>query len=262
MTRRYRFALLGDPVSHSRSPAIHNEAFRLAGLEGEYRAIQADRARLERAIDQLRVQSMDGFNVTMPLKEPAAALVEVATPLGLLSGSINTLRLRAGQVEGHSTDAQAFASLLDEEMLGGGRPLLILGAGGSALAVLAAVADRDWETFLSARDLERARSVGARFEIEGLVPWGTAVEGAVLVNATPVGMSGESLPAGLVEAASALVDLPYGPAPTPAVVLAQRLQIPCVDGIEFLTRQAWWSFRWWTGVDVDFDALLSAARNI
>lgn len=261
MTRRLSLALLGDPVAHSRSPAIHNEALRLAGLEGEYRAIQADRTALERAVNRLRSGSLHGLNVTMPLKEPAAELADQPTPLGLLAGSINTLRLHDGQVQGHSTDAQAFAALIEEGKLDERAPLLVLGAGGSALAVLAAVERTKIETYLSARRIERARELAARFTVTDVVPWGRPVQEAVVVNATPLGMAGEKLPNGLVEAASALVDLPYGSGPTPAATTARSQGITCVDGIEFLTRQAWWSFRWWTDKAVDFNALLRVARN-
>lgn len=260
MEPRFDLALFGDPVAQSRSPAIHAEALRIAGLAGEYRAIRADRARLERGVDDLRAGKLQGINVTMPLKEVAARLVDVTTTAGQAAGSINSLRLIDGAVEGHSTDAEAFAELADQESFKEAGTVLVLGAGGSAMAVLAAIIDR--EVCLSARDMGKARlRARRRGGVSQVVPWGTAVDGALVVNATPLGMSGERLPDGVVEAASGLIDLPYGPARTPAVQTAERAGIPWVDGVEFLTRQAAASFRWWTGKVVDFEALLRVARN-
>jgi shikimate dehydrogenase len=95
-----------------------------------------------------------------------------------------------------------------------------------------------------------------------VVPWGVPVAGAVVVNATPIGMSGESLPDGIVDAAAGLVDLPYGPRGTPAITLATHLGLPFVDGIEFLVAQAGDAIRIWAGVEAPIPVMLRAARNV
>jgi shikimate dehydrogenase len=249
----YRFALIGDPVEHSRSPRIHAEALRLSGLEGSYLAMTTGTDALDAILGQLRTAELSGLNVTMPLKIEALRRSDRSTPEAAESGSANTLRAVDGQVEAHSTDVVAFRELFDA--MGHPGPMMILGAGGSARAALAA-----WErgsVLVSPRQRARARGL-AGVEV---VPWGTVVEGALLVNATPLGMQGEPLPAGVVEAATALIDLPYGRDPSPAVVSALEAGLPVVDGVEFLVRQAAHSFEWWTSKAIDWEALLATARN-
>ena len=86
--------------------------------------------------------------------------------------------------------------------------------------------------------------------------------GAIVINATPLGMGTEQLPASVLEVASALIDLPYGGSPTPAVMRARDLGIQVVDGVEFLVTQAVASFQWWTGVEVPQAVLMESARKI
>ncbi len=254
LTGPYRFALVGDPVAHSRSPAIHNTALELAGLQGSYITMRTDVKGLEAVLRDLRAGELHGVNVTMPLKTTALARSDIATPEALSSGSANTLRCRDGMVEAHSTDVETFSKLYST--LDIALPLLVLGGGGSASAAVASWPGE--RVIVSVRD--RTRSERLR-DVE-LVPWGVAVPGAVLVNATPLGMNGETLPEGVVETSAVLIDLPYGMGETPAVGTAHRLGIPFHDGLDFLAAQAGLSFRWWTGVAVDSDALVRAAKNV
>lgn len=240
---------------------IHTAALSEAGLEGEYRAVKADEPTLRKAVDDLREGALDGLNVTMPLKSAAAALADRLTPLARNADSVNTLRARDGLVEAHSTDAVAFHEIFDEAgLFGENAPILVLGYGGSARALLAAMERR--EVHVSGRSLDRAEALAARFVTARARDWGSPVGGAVLVNATPIGMRGERLPSGLLEAVSGLVDLPYGDRQTPAVEAAKMAGLPLVDGIEFLARQAAASFEWWTGRTVDSTVLAEAARNV
>jgi len=253
MSRFYRLALVGDPVEHSRSPVMQREALRLSGLEGDYELIRADRHVFVEVVERLRSGDLDGVNVTMPLKSDAFELADVVTDEA--RGSVNTMRNRKGQIEGHSTDVVAFAELFSVFA----DALLILGSGGSARAALTAWTGA--HVFVSARNSDRvaelAGPVGAT-----VVPWGTGVPGALVVNATPLGMSGEHLPEEVLNNATGLIDLPYGDLETPAVGYARAGNIRVVDGLEFLGIQAAASFTWWTGAVVDSMLLVETARNI
>lgn len=251
------FALLGDPVDHSLSPVMHRRALEDAGLAGRYETIRADNDRLRAEIDRLRRGETDGLNVTMPLKEDAARLCDRLTPEAERSGSVNALKAEGGLVVGHSTDVVAFSMLLSRW---GPSVLHVLGAGGAARAALAAEGRRD-VAYVSARRPEAAGALTERFEGTATLTWGSVVTGAVLVNATSLGMAGEELPDGLVPAASALIDLPYGPSPTPATRTARHIGTPVVDGIEFLATQAAAAFTWWTGEPVDSVRLAQEATN-
>ncbi len=261
MSQVYRLALLGDPVVHSRSPAIHAAALSLSGLTGEYKAITANQQVLEKTLTDLRSGAIDGINVTMPLKRIAFELADDTTSEGRLAGSVNTLkRSEGGLVLGHSTDAVAFREIFEDEGFKDLNSVLVLGAGGSAAAALAALGGRIG--YLSARTPGTAQALAETFDSVGVIPWGASVAGAVVVNATPLGMSGERLPEGVVDLAGALVDLPYADANTPATTEAMERGMLAVDGFEFLARQAAASFRWWTGENVDSAELAEIARNV
>lgn len=259
MSRPMHLALLGDPVAHSRSPAIHRAALKEAGLEGDYQAIRADVEVLQRVVDDLRSGLFDGLNITMPLKSAAASLADRSTPIAQTAGSVNTLRARKGLVEAESTDAVAFRQIFGNGRFPDGAHVLVLGSGGSAQAALAALDNS--QVYVSARSTERAEDLADRFAASGVVTWGATVDGAILVNATPLGMRGEELPGGLLRVSRGLVDLPYGSAETPAILAARAGGIPYVDGIEFLARQAAASFEWWTGRVIDLVVLVRAARK-
>lgn len=255
MGEELRLALLGDPVQHSLSPLMQGRAMEEAGVRGRYETILADVSRLQAELEAARRGQWDGLNVTMPLKRAAAEMCDVLTPEARRSGSVNTIKSEGDELAGHSTDVVAFASILSGW---GQAPLHILGAGGSARAALAA---SERPSYVAGRRLAAARELARDFDAAP-VAWGTAVVGAIVVNATPLGMGGESLPTGLLETASALIDLPYRSGATPAAGEARARDLPTVDGIDFLARQAAASFTWWTGRSVDSDAMAELARNV
>lgn len=258
MAPPYRLAVLGNPISHSRSPDIQNAALAAAGLDGEYVARLVDGPEMERVITELRSGKLDGVNVTMPLKGVAAALVDELTDDARRAGSVNTIvRQPDGELVGHSTDVTAMRRLWPVTWP---TPALILGAGGAAAAACLAATGRT--LYVSARRPGAVPALSNRLGVSLVeVPWGCAVAEAVVVNATPLGMKGDSLPPRVVPLASGLVDLAYGPEETPAVARAQEAGIPTVDGIEFLVAQAADSFRLWTGRDAPIDAMVAAVRN-
>jgi shikimate dehydrogenase len=255
-----RLAVLGDPISHSRSPAIHGAAMRHLGIDGTYEARRAGPAELATAIRELQDGALHGMNITMPLKAEAANAAGSLTDEAQTSGSVNSLRLSDGVVEGHSTDVIASLSVFAQPRFDTNAPILILGSGGAAAAAL--VGARGHVAYLSARNMTRATSLVERTGSEAnVVPWGTAIVGALLVNATPLGMHGEQLPMAQVEVAAGIIDLAYGDLPTPAIVRAEASGVAMMDGVEFLALQAASSFEWWTGMEAPFEIMLESARK-
>jgi shikimate dehydrogenase len=254
----YRFAVLGDPIEHSRSPDLHHAMLQLAGLSGEYLRIRADHIVLAETVEGLRSGEWDGLNVTMPLKEEAARLADELAPMAARAGSVNTLVRKGQTVVGHSTDCVAFRQIA-ADTFAQSSVFHVLGAGGSAAAALAALSD-DVTVYVSARRPEQADVIAGRHGAV-TVAWGTAVVGAVVINATSLGMKGETVPEAVLETASGLIDLPYGDRPTPAIREASSRGIEVVDGHEFLMRQAIESFHLWTGVSVGLSDLMGARRK-
>ena len=200
-----RLVLLGDPVEHSLSPAMHNAALAACGIEGSYEARAVDRAGLRTAMEEIRYGAIHGANVTMPHKEAAFRDTERPSSEALQAGAVNTLVADRGRVRGHNTDIIGVRQAWGEAGLPVGAPVLILGAGGAAAA--AAIALRTTEVRLAARNPDAARTLLRRIRVSGeVLRWGTPVEGSVVVNATPLGMAGETLPAGLLDEAVGLFE--------------------------------------------------------
>jgi shikimate dehydrogenase len=151
-------AVLGDPIEHSRSPAIHNAAMAYLGIEGSYVARRVEAGTLSGVIGELKGGSLDGANVTMPLKTEAAALADVLTEEATASGSVNTIRMRSRAVEGHSTDVVASVRAFTDERFNPSAPILVLGAGGAAAAAIIGAAGRERD--VAAREIQRATSRG------------------------------------------------------------------------------------------------------
>ncbi|CAN5784120.1 shikimate dehydrogenase [soil metagenome] len=249
----YRFALAGDPVAHSLSPAMQNAALRESGLEGSYELIRCDADGFRDLVARLRDGEFAGLNVTMPHKGIAHEVCDRLTTEAELAASVNTLRAVDGSIEGHSSDVVAFREAF--AALGGPSRMVLMGAGGSAHAGLAAFTG---EVLVWGRNRDRVEAFVADNAVSALE---RLPADYVLVNCTPLGMKGEEIPKGLLASAAGIIDLPYGREETPAVFSARAAGIPVVDGLWFLAVQAAESFRWWTGVEVGVGIMVYAARN-
>lgn len=249
----YRFALAGDPVAHSFSPAMHTAALRESGLDGSYELVRCDSDGFRRLVTRLVDGDFAGLNVTMPHKGIAHEVSRHLTPEAEASASVNTLRAHDGSIHGHSSDVVAFREAF--AAMQRSSPIVLMGTGGSARAALAAFSG---EVLVWGRSPIRVEKFVAD---NGGMVLGSLPPDYILVNCTPLGMRGEKLPDALLRPAAGLVDLPYAAHETPGVAAAREAGIPVVDGLWFLAVQAAESFRWWTGVEVGVDTMIDAARN-
>ncbi len=257
-----RLAVLGEPVAHSLSPALHTAALAAAGIPGEYVARTVDAHGLAGAVDELRHGELDGANVTMPHKHLAAELCDDLAATARRVAAVNTMVRVAGRVIGHNTDIAGVLHAWTWAELPRDAPVLILGAGGAAAA--AAIALQAGPVTLSTRRLEASEQLMERLRIDaGIVPFGHAVPGAVVVNATPLGMRGERLPPAVLEQAVGVFDMAYGPDVTPAIEHCRQRGLAHAEGTSMLLGQAVESFRLWVGrapLDAMRTALESAGR--
>ncbi|MEA2022908.1 MAG: shikimate dehydrogenase [Actinomycetota bacterium] len=252
-----KLVLLGDPVERSRSPAIQTAALAAAGIDGSYEAQRVDATGMVIAVDEIRYGRLHGANVTMPHKHLAFELADRVAEGALRSGAVNTLVRDRGEVWGHNTDVDGIRAVWAEKGLPDGAPVLILGSGGAAAAAVVALAEHT--IMVTARRPNAAASLLTRTRIDGAVqPWGTAVDGAVIVNATPLGMNGEAIPDGVLDGAAGFFDLAYGTDEAPSVARARTLGIPVTDGRDMLLAQAAVSFEIWTGVKAPIDVMRTA----
>ena len=255
-----RLAVVGSPVEHSLSPVIHTAALAECGIDGSYTVIDCDAAGFPQVLRSVRTGDLDGCNVTMPHKRLAHDLVDDHSPLARRAGAVNTVTREDHRLVGHNTDVTGIIRAAESAGLPGDIPVLVLGAGGAAAAALLAFEGR--RLALSARSPENAAAVAQSVGVDtDIIAFGTPVEGALVVNATPIGMKGETLPTGVLAGAAALFDMPYGATPTPASRTAWSLGRPVVVGEDMLLFQALESFRLWTGCEAPIGPVRSALRD-
>jgi shikimate dehydrogenase len=255
----FDLALFGDPVEHSWSPAIQQAALDAVGLAGTYRAVKVDAEGFRQGCIDLRKGRWQGANVTMPHKRRAAEETDERSVGAERSGSVNTIVVDGSRLVGHSTDIDGIQNVWREAGLSTAASVMVLGAGGAAAAALIALDTHD--LFISARRSEAVEQLSEVVDVAVRpVPWGTAVPGAVIVNATPLGMRNETLPPGLVEESAGLLDMAYRRGTTPAVRVADRAGLPYGSGTDLLLAQAVASFAWWTGLPAPADEMRVALQ--
>jgi shikimate dehydrogenase len=260
--------VLGDPVEHSRSPAMQNAAIRELGVDCIYAAFRVPALQLGAAVQGLAALGVIGANVTIPHKEAAALLCDTRSPEVIAAGAANTLLFRDGRIDGHLTDGLGMLDALrDAAIEPGGRPALIVGAGGSARAAAASLlAAGAGPVRLLARRAEAGRELAQALAPVGDVEVVSALPDGplgIVVHCTPVGGLAEleALPvaADALERMDIVCDFAYRAdgTPTPLIAAATTRGIASVDGLELLVRQGARSF----GLFFDRQAPLSVMRK-
>lgn len=278
----YRLGLIGYPLGHSLSPKLHTAALSAAGLAGEYRLYPIrpfpDGAPdLADLLTQMRQGQLHGLNVTIPHKETVIPLLDSLTPMAAAIGAVNTiyaLTPTTGQqtptLIGDNTDAPSFVADV-QRRLGdqfGARPLaLVLGAGGSARAVVYGLVDTGWSVVVAARQPEQATRLAQQYPTTAVTPipltpaaLASITDVKLLVNTTPVGMFPHTTACPWPEAlplppTAAVYDLIYNPAHTTLTQRAAAAGLPATTGLGMLQAQASLAFLLWTGTEVDFSTL-------
>ena len=254
--------IMGWPVAHSRSPALHGYWLKELGIDGAYVPMAVKPEDLRRALQALPALGFAGCNLTIPHKEEALRAVDEYEPSAKRAGGVNTVVIRAnGRIVGSSTDGFGFIAALRAELTGfnaASGPAVVLGAGGAARAIVAALLDEGArEVRLVNRTPERAARLAK--ELGGAVrgvAWEAREEAladaSLLVNATSLGMEGQpALELALDELPRDAVvnDIVYVPLETPLLAAARARGNRCVDGLGMLLHQARPGFAAWFGVE-------------
>jgi shikimate dehydrogenase len=263
MNREYRLAgVMGWPVAHSRSPVLHRFWLEQHGIAGDYVKLPVAPDRLERALRALKDLGLAGCNLTLPHKEPALRLVDAVSPAARAIGAVNTVTVRPdGSLYGDNSDAFGFIANLKAaapDWLGAAGPVVVLGAGGAARAVVTALLDEGVPLLrLVNRNRDRAAALaeaaGGPIEI---VPWDRRAEALgdarLLVNTTSLGMSGAlplDLPLDALPAAALVNDIVYTPLETSLLQEARRRGHRTIDGLGMLMHQGRPGFAAWFGIE-------------
>ena len=263
--------LLGHPVAHSLSPAMHNAAFAALGLPHHYETRDVEPDRLEDFVDALRRDDVLGANVTIPHKERVLRYLDEAGKEARRVSAVNTIVRRGARLTGENTDVYGFERAISEPAPGkklfAGGTVLLLGAGGAARACAVVLLERGNEVQVASRTRARAEQLAAGIDVDGRRPtavrWPTpsdlaAVDG--VVNATPLGLHGEDPLAGMeIHERLRVVDLVPTAAMTPLVKRARAVKNGVVvDGLSMLLYQAARSFTLWTGREAPLAVMRAA----
>jgi shikimate dehydrogenase len=256
-----RFAVVGDPVTHSRSPAIHNAAFEVLGIDAafDFRRVPFDG--FADVVEDLRSGTLDGVSVTMPHKHNAYDATDRLSEEAIRTGAVNTIVVEDGRLVGYNTDIAGVEHALCGFEDASDAPVLILGYGGAAAAALVAAEGR--QIHVSGRDDSKAHLLIQRVGVQALTTaWGAPVPMATVINATPLGMAGEHLPDGVIERAGGFLDMTYGAQRSPSYSNALALGVPAADGLTMLVGQACKAFELFTGEIPSILVMEQAARDL
>lgn len=241
--------VIGDPITQSKSPAIHQFWMRSLGIDGEYRGHRVTRAELPAYLADRRADpAWRGCNVTMPLKLDALLLADIATDRATAAGAANLLVRRDSQLIAENTDVGAVRDLVAPLVTAGkANPITLLGNGGAARAVLLALRLLGaGPIILQARDMAEATSLAVEFRLEQRPQrFDAPVDSKGLINATPLGMTGVAptwIDIAGMPADGWVLDLVSDPLPTPLLAGAAARGLAIIDGLSVLVEQAADSF--------------------
>ena len=255
------YCIIGDPIQHSLSPGMQNAAFASAGLNCTYIAFRVPANELKVSVESLRSINVSGFNVTVPHKVEVMKYLDELDVSAKKAAAVNTVNNIEGIFRGYNTDIDGFIEPLRRRQVDfQGMMVLVLGAGGAARAVVAALAQEGGiaRLIIANRDVQRANVLAQIGSDLGLkcetLPFDKAqdvsVECDMIVNATTIGLDKEPSPVdyGHIKKGSIVYDIVYRPIVTDLIENAKYAQATVVYGYEMLIEQGAKAFEIWTGL--------------
>ncbi len=270
---RDEYAVMGNPIAHSKSPRIHSLFAAQTGEPVHYTAIQVDPGGFQQAVGNFVASGGKGLNITVPFKQEAWQLVNSRSPRAERAGAVNTIQIEKGQLFGDNTDG---TGLVNDMLRNNGielqhKRILLMGAGGAARGVLAPLLEQTPAILVIANRTEsRARDLADEFSDLGAVQGCgydqtlAARQYDVVINATAASLQGElpPLPDGLLADGSCCYDMMYGAKPTPFMQWAEHHGASIIlDGLGMLVEQAAESFTLWRGVRPETLPVITALRQ-
>jgi len=265
------FGVLGDPVSHSLSPVMHNAAFKALGMDCEYHAFRVSTENLEKALHGAHALGFVGLNLTIPLKEKALEIVK-PTEFARQIGAVNTVDLTEGMI-GYNTDGLGAKMALSHNGIElKGKKVLLLGAGGAARAIAFQLAKDGASVTIANRSIDRAEALARDVKKIGKAQaWGyddlkgLIQDSNILINSTSVGMypkTSETLVTSEIMHKDLVVfDIVYNPQNTMLLREARKAGAKAIDGVMMLVFQGAESFKIWTGRTPPVDIMEKAVRG-
>lgn len=254
------FAVIGDPIQHSKSPHMHSLWYEKLSIDATYIPIRVEREHLEQAITSLKLLGASGFNVTIPHKESIIPFLDELDPMAQKMGAVNTVvRTEDGRLKGYNTDGAGFVKALELAIGDSHRnePVLIIGAGGAARGITFALASAGYKHITIAnRTVEKAEAIVREIGIGEAISLTDAesrlTQYKIFIQTTPAGLHhGEfDLPFSMNEFPKQAIacDIVYNPIMTPFLQAAEKKDAQIVNGLGMFIHQGAIAFEHWLGV--------------
>lgn len=257
------YGLVGNPVSHSLSPNMHNAAFKKLNIDAAYLPFLVKKTKLKEAISCLKREGIAGFNVTIPFKSECIRYLDKVDMLSKMIGAVNTVLVKSGRLIGKNTDYAGFLKSLEQDLDfdPNGKSVFLLGAGGGARAIAFALASRRCKSMVI-YDLKAKKARALAGEVKkgfsGIRVCSCALKDTpqmikdcrLLVNCTPMGMKEKDplpIDEGLLHKGLFVYDIIYRPLKTKLVRAAEKRSLKAAGGIGMLLYQGAMAFELWTG---------------
>lgn len=265
------YAVIGHPIEHSLSPAMHNAGYQALGLDVEYQRFHVAPDRLSEAVEGLCALGFSGWNVTLPHKEKIIPLLDTLTPQARRAGAVNTVKIHEGQRIGHNTDGDGFVRSIEEALNGfKGKKAVLLGAGGAAKGIALALAEQGMHLHILNRTSEKAETLVQVIQREG----GTATSGVfapgdwlrdvdLLVQTTSAGLHGEPFPFSVqgISEQALVVDIIFNPWETSFLREAKKQGCRTLNGLGMLLYQGALAWEFWLGGQAPVEAMRKALQE-
>ena len=255
------YGILGNPVSHSLSPVMHNAAFAEKKIDAVY--VPFATTDLKMAVDGIRGLCVKGASVTIPYKEEVAVYLDDVAPVAKKIGAVNTIICEGDKLVGINTDWRGACRALEDKIVLSQKKVVLLGAGGAARAIGFGMKEKDVELCLVSRTESRGKKLADELDC----PWVSLTDvvkqhGDILINATSIGMVpdiGKSpVPDSVLPRFQVVMDIVYAPMKTHLLTAAEQAGCEIINGLEMLLYQGVAQFEMWTGAKAPVETMRQA----
>ena len=245
--------IIGNPISHSLSPKIHNYWFKENNIKGAYDKISPKENELESIIKKIKTKETHGMNVTVPFKQTVIPFLETLSENAKITNSVNTIYNKGGKIHGDNTDILGFEkSLLDRNIELKNKEVFIFGAGGVVPSIISALINLNIKKiYISNRTLKNANLIKDKFNFVEVVEWGEIINCDLYINSTSVGLkNGESLELNLknLKQRKIFYDVIYNPPKTNFLLEAEKNGHEIINGRNMFLYQAQKAFNLWHNI--------------
>ena len=254
--------IIGNPISHSLSPRIHNYWFQENNIDGEYDKVLLREDEIEVIIKKIKTNEIHGINVTVPYKQTVISFVETLSENAKITNSVNTIFNKNGKIHGDNTDIYGFEkSLLNKKLELKNKKVFIFGAGGVVPSIILALSKlKVKKIYISNRTLKNANLIKEKFDFIEVVEWGKIIDCDLFINSTSVGLKdGESLDLSFdnLKGKKFFYDVIYNPSKTSFLLNAEKKGHEIINGRDMFLYQAQKAFNLWHNITPKIDEKLT-----